>query len=367
MTLEPEMTTRRVRTGLIGCGKIAAIHAQALDTLPTAEFVACCDQDLHRASDFAAKYNVPQVFDDAETMFRDGGVEAVLICTPHPAHEPLVVAAAAAGVHVLCEKPISIRVDAADRMIDAAQRAGVNFGVIFQRRFWPASQRIRQAIDAGKLGKPTLAECTVRIWRSPEYFASDSWRGKWSTEGGGVLMNQAVHAIDLLQWFMGRPSEVYGHYATYRHGAYIDVEDTAVATVLFESGALATIQAATTFEPEFGFLVAVHGDKGSTVSVWEQLEGQQGINAIWTLPGEEASRAAWEAEDREKPGFPLFHELQIQDFLASVIEQRPPAVTGEDARVSLEIIQAIYESSRTGIPVRLSAGVGDQAERATFR
>jgi UDP-N-acetyl-2-amino-2-deoxyglucuronate dehydrogenase len=349
------MTTCRVRTGLIGCGKIAATHAMALNTLPTAEFVACCDQDLHRASALATNYNVPQVFDDAETMLRDAGLEAVLICTPHPAHEPLVVAAAEAGIHVLCEKPISIRVDAADRMIDAAKSAGINFGVIFQRRFWPASQRIRQAIDAGKLGKPTLAECAVRIWRSPEYFASDPWRGKWSTEGGGVLMNQAVHAIDLLQWFMGRPSEVYGHYATYRHGAYIDVEDTAVATVVFESGALGTIQAASTVQPESGFRVSVHGDKGPTVSVWEQVEGQQGINDVWNMPGDEATRAVWESDEKGKPGFPLFHELQIQDFLASVIEKRPPAVTGEDARVSLEIIQAIYESSRTCFPVRLSA------------
>src|SRR5215216_5223750 len=167
MGLEPERTTRRVRTGLIGCGKIAAIHAMALNTLPTAEFVACCDQDFGRATALAAKYEVPQVFDDAEKMLRDGGVDAVLICAPHPAHEPLVVAAAQAGVHVLCEKPISVTVDAADRMVDAANQAGINFGVIFQRRFWPASQRVRQAIDAGRLGKPVLAECTVRIWRSP--------------------------------------------------------------------------------------------------------------------------------------------------------------------------------------------------------
>jgi UDP-N-acetyl-2-amino-2-deoxyglucuronate dehydrogenase len=287
-------------------------------------------------------------------MLRDSGVEAVLVCTPHPAHESLVVAAAQAGVHVLCEKPISVTVDAANRMVDAAKQAGINFGVVFQRRFWPASQRIRQAIDAGKLGKLTLAECTVRIWRSRDYFAADEWRGKWSTEGGGVLMNQAVHAIDLLQWFMGRPVEVYGRYATHRHGAYVDVEDTAVATVVFDNGGLGTIQAATTVQPESGFRVSVHGDKGPTISVWERVEGQQGVNDIWNVPGEEANQAVWESDEKDRPGFPLFHELQIKDFLASVIEQRPPAVTGEEARVSLEIIQAIYESSRTGSPVQFS-------------
>jgi UDP-N-acetyl-2-amino-2-deoxyglucuronate dehydrogenase len=340
---------------LIGCGKIATIHAMALNTLPTADFVACCDQDIERARAVATKYEVPHVFDDAEVMLRDSNVEAVLICAPHPAHEQLVLAAAQAGVHVLCEKPISITMDAANRMIAAAKQGEITFGVVFQRRFWPAAQRIRQAIDSGRFGKPTLGECSVRIWRSPEYFASDPWRGKWSTEGGGVLMNQAVHAIDMLQWFMGRPVEVFGRYETFRHGAYIDVEDTAVATVQFESGALATILAATTVQPESGFRVAVHGDMGSTVSVWEQNEGQQGINDVWNLPGEETFRTVWELEEKGKPGFPMFHVLQIQEFLQSLIEKQRPAVTGEDARVSLEIIQAVYESSRTGLPVRLTA------------
>ncbi len=352
--METESTTRRIRTGLIGCGKIATIHAMALNSLPEAEFVACCDQDIERARATATKYNVPMVFDEAGALLREAGVEAVLICTPHPAHEALVVAAANAGVHVLCEKPISVTVDAANRMVDAAKDAGTVFSVIFQRRFWPASQRARRAVEAGKLGNLTLGECSVRIWRSQEYFASDTWRGKWETEGGGVLMNQAVHAIDLLQWLMGRPTEVYGQFSTLRHGAYIDVEDTAVATLRFSNGGLATIQAATTVQPASGFRVVVHGDKGPTVSIWEVNEGEQGINDVWTLPGEDSFRSVWEWEEKDKPGFPLFHVLQIQEFLQALIAGRQPAVTGEDARVSLEIIQAIYQSSRTGQPVHLA-------------
>lgn len=347
------MTERRVRAGLIGCGKIAAIHAMALNTLEEAEFVACCDRDTDRARELAAKYDVPHVYSDAGELLRSGMVDVVLVCTPHPAHEPVVVAAADAGVHVLCEKPIAISLAEADRMIEATRRAGVKFGVIFQRRFWPAAQRIRKAIDGGRLGKLTLGECSVRLWRSPEYFASDPWRGKWATEGGGVLMNQAVHSIDQFLWFMGDAVEVVGRYATLRHGAYIDVEDTAVATVVFENGALGIIQAASTFQPDFGFRVAVHGDHGAAVSVWEQPEGQQGVNDLWSLPGEESFRAVWEGEDKGKPGFPLFHVLQIQDFLRAVIDDRQPAVTGTDARKSLEVILAIYESSRTGQPVRL--------------
>jgi UDP-N-acetyl-2-amino-2-deoxyglucuronate dehydrogenase len=345
--------TRKVRAGLIGCGKIAAIHAMALNTLEEAEFVACCDLDESRAREMAAKYHVPGVYADMTTMLRESGVEAVLVCTPHPAHEAAVVAAAGAGVHVLCEKPLAISLAEADRMIAAADRAGVKFGGIFQRRFWPAAQRMRRAIDAGRIGTPTLGECSVRIWRSPEYFASDPWRGKWATEGGGVLMNQAVHAIDQFQWFMGKAVEVTGRYATLRHAKYIDVEDTAVATVAFESGGLGVIQAASTFAEDFGFRVAIHGDLGPTISVWEQPEGQQGINEVWGLPGEASFRTVWEWEERGKPGFPLFHVLQIQDFLQAVIDDRPPAVSGAEARKSLAIILAIYESSRTGLPVRL--------------
>jgi len=339
---------------LIGCGRIATIHAMALNSLPEAEFVACCDQDIERARATGAKYGVPLVFDNAENLLRDAEVEAVLICTPHPAHEQLVVAAAQAGVHFLCEKPISVTVDAATRMIAAAKAAGTVFSVVFQRRFWPAAQRAKQAVECGKLGNLTLGECSVRIWRSQEYYASDSWRGKWETEGGGVLMNQAVHAIDLLQWLMGRPAEVYGRYETLRHGAYIDVEDTAVATLRFPNGALATIQAATTVQPESGFRVAVHGDRGPTISVWEVNEGEQGINDVWTIPGEESARRVWEWEEKNKPGFPLYHVLQIQEFLQALIAGREPAVTGESAKVSLEIIQAIYQSSRTGQPVQFT-------------
>jgi len=350
--------TRIVRTGLIGCGKIAEIHAQALHDIPEAEFVACCDTDEGRAHALADKHDVSRRYTDAREMLRSGDIEAVLICAPHPVHAALVVAAAEAGVHVLCEKPISISLAAADQMIDATGHAGVKFGVIFQRRFWPAARRIREAIDAGRLGRLTFGECSVRIWRSPEYFASEPWRGTWATEGGGVLMNQAVHAIDQFQWFMGRAVEVVGRHATLRHASYIDVEDTAVATVVFENGALGVIQAASTFNTNLGFRVAVHGDSGVAVSVWEHPEGRQGVNDVWDVPGEADLRAVWEGEEQGRPGFPEFHILQIQDFLNAVIDDRPPAVTGADARRSLEIILAIYQSSRTRLPVSLPLLIG---------
>jgi UDP-N-acetyl-2-amino-2-deoxyglucuronate dehydrogenase len=348
---ETRVPAERVRTAIIGCGKIADLHAIALDRLEVAEFVACCDNQVDRAMALAAKYSAPHVFADVGELFASGLIDAALVCTPHPVHEAVVVAAARAGIHVLCEKPIAITLGEADRMIAAADAAGIKFGVVFQRRFWPAAQRVRAAIDAGKLGTPTIGECNARLWRGPDYFAMDPWRGKWATEGGGVLMNQHVHFIDQLQWFMGPAVEVVGRIATLRHGAYIDVEDTAVATLKFASGGLAVIHASTTFQPDLGFRVAINGTSGAAVSVWERKEGQLGINDLWSIPGEEELREQWLAEDDGKEGFPEYHVLQVQDFLRAILEDRDPAITGAEARKSLEIILAIYESSRTGLPV----------------
>lgn len=342
-----------VRTGVIGCGKIAPLHAKAFASLPESRFAAVCDGQVDRAEAFAAEYGVPRVFSDPMEMLKSGEVDAVTVCTPHPSHADLVVAAASQGVHVICEKPVSISLKDSDRMIAAADEAGVKFGVIFQRRFWPAAQRMRKAIDSGQIGTPTLGECTGKLWRSEAYFGSDPWRGTWAAEGGGILMNQTVHMIDQLQWFMGPCVEVVGRIATLRHGAYIDVEDTAVATLVFANGGLATITAASTFDPPFGFRVAIHGSSGATISVDESPEGHQGINDVWTIPGEVEQRAAWAEAERGKPGFPTFHALQLQDFLQAILEDRDPAVTGVEARKSLEIILAVYHSSRTGQPVKL--------------
>jgi predicted dehydrogenase len=343
----------RVRVGLIGCGNIAKTHAAALATLPEADFVACTDIDIDRARAMAEDYHIPRIFPDADAMLGSGEVQAVVVCTPHPSHTPLVIAAAEAGVNVLCEKPVTTRLTDADRMIAAAERGGIKFGVIFQRRFWPAAQRMRQAIDDGKLGNLTLGECIAHLSRDRAYFAQGEWRGKWATEGGGVLMNQAVHTIDKFQWYMGPAVEIFGRYATLVHGDYIDVEDTVVATVKFASGALGIIQGSTTIKPNLGFRVAVHGDNGATASLWEFPEGKEGINDIWTIPGEEQFVPVWEGVEQRRAGFPHFHALQIQDFLAAVRDDRPPAVTGAEARKSLEIILAIYHSSRTGLPVQL--------------
>lgn len=342
-----------LNVGIIGCGVIAKTHAAALAAIPEVNLTAVCDIDPARAQAIAGEFGAGRVFTDYDAMLTSGVVDAVCVCSPHPTHAAIVIAAAAAGVHVLVEKPISQNLAEADAMIEAAAAAGIFFGGIFQRRFWPAAQRLRQAIDDGKLGRLTMAECQIRIWRPREYFDRDDWRGKWATEGGGALMNQGIHVVDLMQWYMGPVVEIYARYGTLQHAEYIDVEDTVVATVVFANGALGTIQAATTISPDLGFRVAVHGDSHAYASIWEQPEGTEAEVDIWTIAGEAEHNDLLASGRHTVPGFPGFHQRQIEEFVQAVLAGREPAVTGAAARNALEIILAIYESSRTGRPVTL--------------
>jgi predicted dehydrogenase len=346
------------RFGILGCGKIAVNHVEALRSLDGVDVVAVADVDADRARSFARAYNIPHACADASTLFAVG-LDAVTICTPHSAHAAGVVAAASHGVHVLCEKPVAIGLAEADRMVSATAEAGVVFGVMFQRRFWPAAARVRRAIDDGRLGLPIAGGVVVRFNRDADYYA-EPWRGRWATEGGGVLMTQAIHHIDLLQWFMGPATRVTGRFANLGHVGVIEVEDTASAIIEFASGALATVQVGTTFNPGLGAQVWVSDAQGRSASVMEFPEGV-GLTDVWTVPDETEFASIYQADgefdiplaDIHRHLVP-YHALQIRDFVEAIREGRAPAVTGAEAVKSLEIVHAIYESSRTELPVELT-------------
>lgn len=349
-----------LRVGIVGCGKIAGNHARSLQQIPGVEVIACCDTDPERARNFAAQYGIPAGVAGVESLLALRP-DAITVCTPHPVHEEVVVAAAAAGVHVLCEKPIAVELDAADRMVAATEAAGVTFGVVFQRRLWPAAQRIRRAIDDGSLGTPILGEVSVLLHRPSAYYASDPWRGRWDTDGGGVLMTQAIHQVDLLQWFCGTPVSVTGFIRTHAHGEHIETEDSASAVVAFDTGATATITATTAAAHNLGNRVTVVGATGAVASVLEYPEGQEGVNEIWALPGDTGFGAPFLGDESAHQDIgdinarlTPFHTLQIHDFVDAVREGRDPVVTGRDARASLAIVTAIYESARTGTTVDLT-------------
>jgi predicted dehydrogenase len=356
---------RRIRTALVGTGKVAHLHAAALKALPESEFVAVCGRPSEKLGAFARSYGV-EAFGDLEQLLQESGAEALCICTPHPNHAAPAVAAARRGVHVLVEKPLASSLADCDAMIAAGLEGGATVGVVSQRRFYPPCQRIRSAIDEGRLGRPVLGTAVMLGWRDDAYYNSDPWRGSWEHEGGGVLVNQAPHPLDLLLWYMGEAEEVFGYWGNVNHPS-IEVEDTAVAAVRFRNGAMGSIVVSNSQNPAIHARVSVHGTSGASAGVQtdggamfiagvpQQLEAP--YNHLWTLPGDEAALAAWRQEDaalfRSVEPMAHFHRLQVSDFLRAVGEGRQPSVTAADGRRVVELFCAIYRSMREGRPVRL--------------
>lgn len=356
-----------LRIAVAGAGGIGQRHAQAITELHGGELAAVCDIDPARARELADRHGVRRVGTDLAQLLAEGDIDAVTICTDHGSHGRLVDVCAAAGVHCIVEKPLSIRLSEAMRMVETARVAGITFGAIFQRRFFPAAQRMKAAIEAGRIGRITAAECIAHLGRDRAYFARADWRGTWEGEGGGALMNQAIHMVDMLQWMAGDDAvEIYGRWATLRHGDYINVEDTTVATVEFANGALATIQAITTLDPPYGFRLAVHGTSGDTLGLREEPELTQAVTDLWTLKDEPDPREPWELAGEARPGFPLFHRLQLQDFADAIRDGREPAVTGAEGCKALHMIKGIYLSQHRRAPVRLPLTADDIAEVETF-
>lgn len=355
---------RAVRSGIVGCGKVGHIHAAALKSLPEAEFIAVSDSDEARAREFAARYGV-RAYSDAARMIEDARVEAVVICTPHPAHAEPAVLAADAGIHVLVEKPLAASLADCDAMIEAALRRGVLLGCVSQRRFFEPVARMKAAIDAGKIGAPVLGSVVMLSWRDEDYYRSDPWRGKWATEGGGVLVNQSPHHLDILQWLMGPIDEVSGYWANLNH-PYVEVEDTALAMIRFTNGGLGSILVSLCQKPGLYTKIHVHGSNGASVGAQTDsgatfIAGisevaEPPLNDLWTIPGEERLLAEFQAQDRALFGeidpSVHYHALQDRDFLAAILDGRPPLVTAEEGRKVVRIFDAIYRSSRDGRPVK---------------
>ncbi len=249
---------RALRTAVVGCGKVGHLHAKALSRLPQSVFVAACSRNLQRATQFADQYNI-EAYCDVEEMISKSGVEALTVCTPHPQHAGPAVKAANAGVHVLIEKPLASSLADCDAIINAGKKSGAKIGTVCQRRFYAPCRRVKQAIEDGKLGRPILGSVAMYGWRDEAYYKSDPWRGLWDAEGGGVLVNQAPHQLDLLQWYMGPIEELFGYWGNLNH-PYIEVEDTAIAVLRFKSGALGNI--------------VVSNSQNSSV-VWESLCARQ--------------------------------------------------------------------------------------------
>lgn len=353
----------RLRTAIVGCGKVAGTHALAYQTLPKSQLVAVCDVAAERAHALADKFQVSAYTDLAE-MLKQEKVDVLSICTQHTQHPAAVEIAAMAGVHVISEKPLAVDLASCDRAIAAARTAGVKLGVISQRRWYEPVLRMKDAIDAGKLGKPVLAIVTMLGWREPAYYLSDPWRGTWAGEGGGVVVSQAPHYLDLLSWFMGPAVELHGYWDTYNHPG-IEVDDTVIASVRFKNGGMGSIVLSNSQRPGLWGKIHIHGSSGASIGaetdsgspfisgVTEKMDPP--FNDIWTIPGEEKNLEAWNREDRSRCCNVMthYHRLQLGDFLDAVSKDREHMVDAEAGRRVVELFTAVYRSQREHAPQKL--------------
>ena len=355
----------RLKTGIIGCGKVAVLHAAALKAIPGSLFTAVCGRNENKTREFAAKYGV-KAYTRVSDMVTEEKLDVVTICTPHPDHKIPALEAIGAGAHVLIEKPLAASLEDCDAILSIAAEKGKQVGVISQRRFYSPCLRLKQAIEEGKIGKPSLGVVLMFGWRNEAYYKSDPWRGSWEGEGGGVLVNQAPHQLDLLQWFMGSEiEEIYGVWKNLNHPG-IEVEDTALAILKFKNGGVGNIIVSNSQKPGIYGKVHIHGDNGASVGV--QTDGgamfiagmtsilEPPVNDLWTVPGEESRLEEWVKEDSDYfngiNSMEFYHRMQIEDFLEALVYGRKPMVTGAEGRVTVEIFTAIYRSQRDGKPVK---------------
>lgn len=342
-----------IKFGLIGVGSIADFHAAAISQVEGAELVACHARTVANGERFAAENNCEYVASLDEFLARED-IDAVAITTPSGTHADLGVLAAKAGKHVLCEKPIDISVEKIDELIAACEEAKVLLGAIFQSRFGPGALALKAAIDSGRFGK--LAQCSAYIpwFRGADYYADAGWRGTWELDGGGALMNQGIHAIDMLLWLVGDVEEVSGKIQTRLHD--IEVEDNGVAWLQFKNGSLGVVQGSTACYPGESKRIEIKGEKGSvtlvddTPTFWEFETSAPEDEAVAKLrEGATIGGGASDPRAISTEG----HRAQYADFVEAIRENRQPAIPGSEGRRAVELIRAIYDSSKKNEIIKL--------------
>lgn len=336
--------------GIVGAGMIAEFHAKSIAAMKGSEIAAVYSRRSEPASELAAKYGCT-AYTDYDAFLNHEGLDIVTICTPSGAHLEPVQAAARAGKHIICEKPLEVTTARVDQMIDVCQQHGVTLAGIFPRRFNAATTLLKQAIDTGRFGKINMADAYVKWWRTQAYYDSGAWRGTWELDGGGALMNQSIHTIDLLLHVMGDVKSVRAETRLVAHDG-IEVEDTAIAMLEFESGALGVIQGSTACWSREGHPAEVHitGSEGSVFMtddkfrVWEFQNATDDDETIRSRYGLGSTTAGAGAADPSAIDF-KWHQKNFEDAVLAIEEKRTPAIDGHEARRSIALINAIYRSA----------------------
>ncbi len=329
--------------GILGTGLIAEYHRQAIAATDGAVLQAVGHYNPDKLARLSEQFTVPAM-SETELLVRPD-IDVVIICTPSGQHAEQTIRAAEAGKHVLVEKPMALSLEDADAMIEACRTAGVHLGVCLQRRTEPMFQKVRAAVAAGDLGDITLAGLTMPYFRGDAYYAQADWRGTWAGDGGGILMNQGIHLIDLLVWFLGDPEAIQAQAATLKRS--VEVEDTIVATLGFPGGVLATVSGTTTAEPGFPHELRLHGDRGSivisgeSVSTWQLLDPKAAKVEPVAPSASEGSGMSGDPRGLSIDG----HVKVLHEFVSVLNGQGELSIDGEEGRRSLAAVVGIYEAA----------------------
>jgi UDP-N-acetyl-2-amino-2-deoxyglucuronate dehydrogenase len=344
--------------GIIGGGNISESHARAAREIDGVEIAAIYGTNREKSALLAETYGA-KVYDDLGAFLAHKPMQIVLIGSPSGLHAEQGIAAARCGLHVLVEKPIDITTERADALITECARANVKLGVFFQDRVAPGIRKLKELVDGGTLGKPILVSGRVKWYRPPEYYSSSRWRGTLALDGGGALMNQGVHTVDLLLWLMGDVRRVYAKAKSALH--QIEAEDTVVATLEFRNGAIGTLEAATSVYPGYNRRVELTGSEGTIILEQDRIIAADLRTVAQTSVGDSIVEVVEPIKENSNPQAtsPVVsdvsgHRKILEDFLQAIETDSTPLCDGREARRSVELVQAIYESSRTGRPVTLA-------------
>jgi UDP-N-acetyl-2-amino-2-deoxyglucuronate dehydrogenase len=343
---------------IVGCGMIARFHVRALADVPGTKVAAMVSRTSASAEKLLSETGIARcpIHTHLAEALKQPDVDSVIVTTPSGAHLEAAVTAANAKKHVVVEKPLEITAERCERIIQACDQNGVKLCTIFPSRFGDANMELKKAVDGGRFGKLTLGETTCKWWRTQQYYDEGGWKGTKALDGGGALMNQAIHNVDLLLWMMGPATHVSGFTATLAHER-IEVEDTAVACVRFANRALGVIQATTSVHPGYPKTIAVHGDRGSAVIEQEDV-------VKWDFNPENAADKAVKERFASKVGASggaadpkaishTGHARQLADFVRAIQTNTQPLVDGREGKRAVELICAIYESAAKGVTVKL--------------
>ena len=334
--------------GIIGCGVISRWHARSVLELEGARLVGVTDNRIENAQKFAEEFPC-KVYESLEEMLACPEIDIVSICTPSGLHAPIAVQAAQTKKHIVVEKPMAITREQVADMVRACEENQVKTAVISQLRFTPSIRRVKEAVEKGELGKILLGDVYMKYYRSPEYYDSATWRGTWALDGGGALMNQGIHGIDVLQYLVGPVKSVFGSCKTLARD--IEVEDTASVVVEYENGAIGTIQGTTSVEPGYPRVIEISGTRGTIVL-------KEDVIIRWDVDGKQLDESQIPKGNvesfRDPAGFAIDnHKMQIQDLMEAIREDRPPLVDIYEGKKPVEIILAAYESSESGRKIDL--------------